>query len=182
MGDSGAYYPDKEVFPPAAKVDEFIAIVRSPTEREYAQVVYLEPIPVYDAEFLLKAAETLSEQELTYIEVGAQEVLQLRIAVLGSAKFNFKLPRAVKRFTLRRDSGWIDENIAPYPRFPPMTELHILEDTHLYVDVQNLNSEHAERAKLYITGWRLVYEPIKERPRAYAALIVQGFAPRSKTR
>lgn len=173
---AGAFYPNT-VFPPAAKVDEYIAIIRGPRDRMYARVVYLEPIPLYDVTYKLKAEQTLSEQELEYFEVGDNEVLQLRIAVLGPAVFRFKLPRALRRFTLRRESGYITEDIAGFPKFVPQTELHILEDTHLFTDIEGIN-EHGDMAKIYITGWRLVYETVSERPRAYAALIVQGFAPR----
>lgn len=182
MGDSGAYYPNEKVFPPAARVDEYIAIVYGPGDVRYAKVLYVEPIPIYSKAFLLKASETLTEQELDRVEVGDNEVLQARIAVLGAVKVNVKLPRTTSRFTLRRESGYITEDIAGYPRFPPFTEVNILEDTHMFVDITNLNANHAERGKVYITGWRMVFEYVREKPRAYAALIVQGFAPRSRVR
>lgn len=175
----GTYYPEL-YFPPGARLDEYIAIVNGPGDVKYARVVWYEPIPIYDHFFQLKAAESLYEQELEYVEVGKNEVLQMRLAVVGPAKIKVKLPRATARFTLRRDSGWIDENIAPYPRFPPQTELHLLEDAHLFVDVQNMNGNHAEAAKLYITGWRLVFEEVAEKPKAFSAVIVQGFPPRTR--
>lgn len=173
-----SFYPG-EWFPPAARLNEYIAIVQGPGEVSYGRVEWFEPIPVYSVRFTLKAGETLSDQELEKIEVGEMEVLQMRIAVKGAAKFQFKLPRAVTRFTLRRDSGWIDENIAGYPKFPPQTEVHILEDTHLFTTISNLNPNHAEAAKIYITGWRLVFTPVERKPENYSSIIIQGFAPRT---
>jgi hypothetical protein len=38
------------------------------------------------------------------------------------------------------------------------------------------------RVKLYATGWRLVFEEVTEKPRAYTTIIVQGFAPRTRAR
>lgn len=175
----GTFYPDV-YFPPGARLDEYIAIVEGPGRVTYGRVVYFEPIPVYDYFFKLTAGEEIYDNELKYVDVGKNEVLQMRIAVVGAGKVMVKLPRATTRFTLRRDSGWIDENIAPYPKFPPQTELHILEDNHMFVDIKNQNKDRAEAVKLFITGWRLVFEEVPQKPTAYSAVIVQGFPPSAR--
>jgi hypothetical protein len=148
----------------------------------YARVTWLEQVPLYEYSFLLQASQVLADQELDKLEVGEGEILQLRFALRGPAKVLVKLPRTTSRFTLRRDSGFITESIAKYPNFPVQTELHIIEDQHVFVTVQNINTNHAERVKLYATGWRLVFEEVTEKPRAYTTIIVQGFAPRTRAR
>lgn len=180
MGRS--FYPNAYVFPPPAGIDEYLAIVQGPRRVVYARVVWLEQIPEYSVEFLLKPAGSsgsfMTNQELEKIEVGNNEILNFRMSMAGPGKIIVKIPRTVTRFSLRRDSSYITENIARYPKFPPQTELNILEDTHLFVDVYNLNPNHSELVKLFITGWRMVVEPATETPRSYAAVITQGFAPR----
>jgi hypothetical protein len=169
-----------EVFPPAGRLDEYIAIVYAQNNVTYGKVVWLEQIPLYEYAFLVSAGSTTSDQELAYLEVGENEVLQIRFALRGSAKVWFKLPRSTQRFTLRRDSGWITEDIARYPNFPVQTELHVLEDNHIFATITNMNPNRYERVKLYATGWRLVFEEVREKPKAYTAIIVQGFAPRTR--
>jgi hypothetical protein len=174
------YNQSQASFPPAARLDEYVAIVFAPNDVRFAKIVWLEQIPLYEYSFTLAAGQTLYDNELERIEVGEGEILQLRFAIRGPGKVSIKLPRTTQRFALRRDSGYITEDIARYPSFPVQTELHILEDAHLFATISNLNTNHAERIKLYITGWRLVFEQVAEKPRAYTALIVQGFAPRTR--
>ena len=167
-------------FPPAAKLDEYVAILYGPNDVRYGKVTWLEQIPLYEYSFLLPANQVLVDQELDKLEVGEGEVLQLRFALRGPGRVLIKLPRTTSRFTLRRDSGYITESIARYPLFPAQTELHVIEDQHIFVTLQNINTNHAERIKLYATGWRLVFEGVSEKPRAYTAIVVQGFAPRTR--
>jgi hypothetical protein len=174
------YNQSQASFPPAARLDEYVAIVFAPNDVRFAKVVWLEQIPLYEYSFLLQANQTLVDQELDKLEVGENEVLQLRFAIRGPGKVSVKLPRTTLRFSLKRESGYITEDIAKYPFFNAQTELHLLEDAHVFVTIQNLNTNHAERIKLYFTGWRLVFEEIREKPKAYTAMIVQGFAPRTR--
>jgi hypothetical protein len=105
-------------FPPAARLDEYIALVYAPGDVKFAKVVWLEQVPLYEYSFLLQANQTLVDQELDKLEVGGNEILQLRIALRGPAKVSVKLPRTTLRFSLRRESGYITEDIARYPHFP----------------------------------------------------------------
>lgn len=176
----GSYWPD-EWFPPAARLDEFVAILQSPSRRQYARVVWFEPIPLYEYSFDVDAGATLSDQELKELVVGENEVLQLRFATDGVCKIGVSLPRATKRFALRSVNAYFDANIAGFPKFPPQTELHVLEDSTIFVTLENPVAR-LERQKLYITGWRLVVEPVEKVPENYTALIVQGFAPATSVR
>lgn len=179
MVDSGAYYPNT-YFPPLAKIDEYVAIARSPTQREYYRVTWLEPIPLFEKGFLLAPGQTLIDQELTELIVGEDEILQMRIALDGLIKVKAKLPKATSRWLLRKESAFLTADMAEFPRFPPISELFVIEDNSLYVDIQNLNVDRYEYGKIYVTGYRLVVEPVKEKPRAYTVIISQGFAPRTR--
>lgn len=179
MGDSGAYYPNV-YFPPVARVDEYIAVLWGPNDRKYYRVAWLEPIPLYEKGFLVQPAQVLSDQELADLIVGENELLQLRLALDGVVRVQAKLPKATTRWTLRRRSAWLEPAIARFPQFPPQSELFVLEDNSLFVDIQNLNLDRIEYAKVYVTGYRLVLEEVKEKPPRYAVVVVQGFAPRTK--
>lgn len=167
-------------FPPAARLDEYIAIVYAPNDVKYGKVTWLEQIPVYAVAFLLGPGESKTDQELTYVEVGENEVMQLRFSLRGPAEVKIKLPRTTSKFSLRRDTAFVTEDIARYPEFPVQTELHLLEDSHIFMDVVSRNTNHYDRLKVYFTGWRLVFEEVRERPKAYTAMIIQGFAPRTR--
>ena len=181
MGDS-VFHPSTW-FPPVARLDEYVAVAYTPRDIRYYRVVLPpEAIPLYEIGFTLEPAGSLSERELEYFVVGEDELLQLRLAVDGVVKVKAKLPRAVTRWTLRRESAWIDASIARFPTFPPQTELYVLEDNSIFIDITNLNSDRYEYAKIYMTGYRLIIEEVKEKPRAYAGILVQGFAPRTRVR
>jgi len=181
MGDS-VHYPSTW-FPPVARLDEYVAVAYAPRDIRYYRVTLPpEPIPLYEVGFLLEPAGALSERELEYFVVGEDELLQLRLTVDGVVKIKARLPRAVSRWTLRKESAWIDASFARFPTFPPQTELYVLEDNPIFIDIQNLSADRYEYAKIYMTGYRLVIEEVREKPRAYAGVLVQGFAPRTRVR
>ena len=174
MGDSGMYYPG-QFFPPVAKIDQYIAVLSDPWHRQYYKVMWLEDIPLYEFEFELKPGEEKTDIELTDLAVNDNELLHFRIALDGTIRVRASLPRAARRFVLRNNIAYIDPTIAQYPNFAPQTELAILEDNKLFVDIKNLSQDRYERAKIIVTGYRLVIAPVAGTPQQYAAVVIQGF-------
>ena len=167
-------------FKPLAYIDEIIKLVRAPNDYSFYRVAYEEPIPKYELSFMLGPSERSTGNELSDIVVGEDELLQFRISLDGLVKAVIWLPRGTARYLLRTNVAYLDPDVARPGN--PLAELYIFENNKMYADLENLNADRYEKAKITIQGWRLVLEPVTGRPEKYKAAVIQGFAPKTAKR
>ena len=169
-------YKSGKSFEPVVKPYEYIAILEEPKKREdipveaYYQVVGIEPIPTVEKTFLVSPAGETGDQEVSEVQVGYSEIGQFRIGLDGVCKLYVKQPRGVSKYELKNIIAYIDPTLGQEPQ----TEFYVKGHTSIYVNLVNLSSDRYELAKIWLTGYRLLLEPLGRVPEKFTPIYIRA--------
>lgn len=179
MGVTAIHLVHKKEFEPVVRIEENVKLL-VPGGEVYGKVVYLEPIQpfVIDLGGLPAATPTQwpaigASKELNELELGEREFGQWRLLVLDDILLEVKLPAAVGRFVKKSGATQVSRLSLARDQF---TEVYTYRDTVPTVVPLNPNFYNMDMARLMITGYRYVIEPLDRPPRDYTVIPVRGVA------
>ena len=168
-------YAFKEEFEPVALPNEKICLL---PDKKYYRVVYVEQLPVVEKDFgAITAGNTLTDQEITELQMNKNELVQVRIEIVDDIEITVKQPKSVTRFTTKTTTFKINK----YVSLTNLSEIFSFEDTpKIYFDVKNISGGDLSQSRIRFYGFKYVLEPLTEVPERATYVPVKGYAPRAE--
>ena len=169
-------YKGGRSFEPVVKPYEYIAILEEPKKREeipeeaFYEVVGIEPIPLVEKTFLISPGGETGDTEISEVQVGYSEIGHFRVGVEGVCKLYIKLPRGVSKFELKNTIAYVDPTVS----MEPWTEFFVKGHTSIYTNLVNISGDRYELAKIWLTGYRLLLEPLGRVPEKFTPIYIRA--------
>ncbi len=155
------------LFPPSVQVSDIVKIFTSQFTEKHFEIVFVEPLPLCMAlqkDFgSITSGSTSTGNKVTELEMSGgtktdySDFFHLRMHVLDDIQCTVKEPVTTSRFQTLNDDLYIDA-FTP----PELSELVIMEDDTLTIDVKNPTAYTLSKTRVQFFGWRYSAKLLQE--------------------
>jgi len=155
---------------PPALPGQFVRLVGETTGNKFYKVTWIEQLPGIVHNFgTVSANSTSSEKEIDNLYMRDGELGAYTIDVLDDFELEVWQPGGMKRFMVKNTSHKIN------PLTPKrLRKIYVWEDNKVKFYVHNNNDYALPKSEIFIYGWRMKLEEVKERPEKWTDIVIEG--------